>query len=182
MSIKRIILSIFTLATFIVLPSSHVYAQPFGVGFYGADVPFGDLTSISIDLSAAVTINPTSVGGGLYGGSGSQTITVTSTDVIGYDLYINATTTTDMKNGGATILTTANSSPASLATNTWGYNTTGSTSTFKKITLSQVSIDTATGPYKNGRDTTVTYGVLIDNTPTSGTYTVDVTYTAVGQT
>lgn len=175
----------YTLAALIVsafLPLSVAYAQPFGVGVFGADVPFGDLTSISIDLGSTVNITPTSIGGGQFSGNASQTVTVTSTDVIGYDLYINATTITGLKSGGNTIPASGNGSPAALTVNTWGYNTTGSTSNFKGITTSPVSIDTATGPYKNGRDTTVTYGTLIDGASISGTYTVNVTYTAIGQT
>lgn len=157
-------------------------AQPFGVGVYGADVPFGDLTSISIDLTADTQITLSPLGGGVFGGDDSQTITVTSTDVIGYDLYINAKTDTNLANGANTIAASANITPNTLSTNTWGYNTTNSPSVFKGIQLTQDVLTSKTGPYKNGDDTTVTYGVKVDGSKAAGTYTTDVTYTAVGRT
>ena len=94
---------------------------------------------------------------------------------------IKAATSTSMSNGTDTIGASGNGSPAALSTNTWGYNTSGSTTNFKGMTLSDVSIHSATGPFKNGDDTTVTYGAQVDTTKSAGTYTVDVTYTAVGQ-
>lgn len=152
------------------------------MGTFGNDLPFGDATSIAITLGSAanMTLTPS---GGTFSGNTSQTITIVSTDVVGYDLYINADTTTNLINGGGTIATSANSSPATLALNSWGYNTTGSTTNFKGITLSQVSIGGGSGYfYPTGDTTTVTYGAYIDSSKPSGTYTVDVTYTAIGQT
>lgn len=155
-------------------------ASPFGAGAFGADVPFGSMTTIGIGLgsSPSMTLTPS---GPNFSGSASQVVTVTSTDVVGYKLYINATTSTSMSNGTDTIAASANGSPSTLATNTWGYNITGSTTNFTGMTLSQVEIRSRTGPYKSGDATTLTYGALIDNTKSSGTYTVNVTYTAIGQ-
>lgn len=157
-----------------------VEASTFGAGVFGADVPFGSMTTIGISIgsSPSMTLAPS---GPNFSGSGSHTVTVTSTDVVGYKLYVNATTSTSMSNGTDTIAASANGSPASLATNTWGYNTSGSTTNFKGMTLSQVEIKSMTGPYKTGDNTSITYGAIVDNSKSSGTYTVNVTYTAIGQ-
>lgn len=157
-----------------------VHASKFGSGLFGEDVPFGSATSIAVSLSGDPNII-TTYGGGNFSGSASHTVTVTSTDVVGYKLYANSTSTTTMSNGTDTIAASANGSPSTLATNSWGYNTTGSSSNFTGMTLSQVQIKDAIGPYKNGDNTTVTYGVLVDTSKSSGTYTNNVTYTAIGQ-
>ena len=162
------------------LPIPFASAQPFGKGVYGADVPFGSLTSLSIGLSNSVAMVLSPSGGNLAG-TGSHVVTITSLDVVGYSLYINNPTNTDMVNGSFTIPASGNSTGSPLTLNTWGYNTTGSTTNFIGLTTSQVLLTDRTGPYKNGDDTTVTYGAYIDTTKGSGTYTVDVTYTAVGK-
>jgi hypothetical protein len=163
---------------FSIAPS--VAASPFGQGVFGADVPFGSVTSLTISLGSNVSLN-LAPSGSTFVGSGSHTITVTSTDVVGYSLYVYSPTTTNMSNGSDTIPTSANSSAASLATNTWGYNTNGS-SNYIGMTTRPVLLKTATGPYKSGDTTTVTYGVLTDITKSAGNYTTSVTYTAVALT
>ena len=156
------------------------YASTFGAGVFGANVPFGSLTSISIALSNNVAITMAANGGTLKG-DGSHSITVTSTDVVGYDLYINATTATSMGNGASTIPASTNTTLAPLTLNSWGYNTTGSTTDFKGITSTQSLINSGTGPFTGGVVTPVSYGALIDMNKSSGVYAVDVTYTAVGR-
>jgi hypothetical protein len=158
-----------------------VAASPFGQGVFGADVPFGSVTSLSISLGGNVNLSLTP-SGSIFTGNGSHTITVTSTDVVGYELYIYGVGTTDMTNGLDTIAASGNSSAAALATNTWGYNTTGSTTNFVGLTTYPVRFKTATGPYKTGDNTTVTYGVKADITKSAGSYTGTVTYTAVALT
>lgn len=157
------------------------YAQPFGVGVFGENVPFGDETSLSISLSAEADV-PLAPSGGTFSGTDTHTVTVTSSDVVGYDLYVNTTAGTAMSNGIDTIPASANVTLAALATNSWGYNTTGSTSNFRGMAATQTLIHSASGPYTGGDDTDVTYGAKIDITKSAGTYSVDVTYTAVGQT
>lgn len=157
------------------------YAQPFGVGVFGENVPFGDETSLSIDLSAEAEV-PLAPSGGTFSGTDTHTVTVTSSDVIGYDLYAHTTSATDMTNGTDTIPASGNATPAALSTNTWGFNTTGSTTNFRGMSGTQALLRSATGPYMSGDATDVTYGALIDITKSAGTYSVDVTYTAVGQT
>lgn len=153
-------------------------ASPFGQGVFGADVPFGSLTSLTIALGGDATMDVTPSGGSFVGG-GSHTLTVTSTDVVGYSLYVYAAGSTSMTSGSSTIPASGNSSAAPLADNTWGYNITGSTTDFLGITNTPVLVKTATGPYKSGDDTTVTYGLLVNGTKSEGTYSVAVTYTAV---
>lgn len=155
-------------------------ASPFGEGVFGANVPFGSQTSLSISLGGNVNLS-LSPNGGTLSGSGSHTISVTSTDVVGYSLYIYCVGSTNMVNGGTTIPASANGTAAPLATNTWGYNINGS-SNYVGVTTTPSLLKTATGPYKNGDNTTVTYGVLTDSTKSSGTYSVSVTYTAVALT
>ena len=176
---RHIGLSIIALA--ICCVSQHyASASTFGAGVFGADVPFGSLTSISIDLSNNVDITMTPSGGTL-GGTGAHAVTVTSTDVVGYDLYMNATNGTAMSNGTSTIPASNNVTAASLALNSWGYNTTGSATEFKGLTATQELINSGTGPFKNGTMTTINYGALIDMEKSSGVYSVGVTYTAVGR-
>ena len=157
-----------------------VAASPFGQGVFGANVPFGSLTSITISLGSNVNISMTP-SGGTFVGSGSHTINVTSNDVVGYSLYIYDAGGTNMVNGASTIPASSNGTPAALATNTWGYNIDGS-SNYLGLTSRPVLLKTATGPYKSGDSTTVTYGVLTDLTKSNGNYTNTVTYTAVALT
>lgn len=154
-----------------------VTASPFGQGVFGADVPFGSATSLSIALGGNVALSLTPSGPNFVGSS-SHTITVTSTDVVGYNLYIYGAAGTTMVNGADTIPASSNSVPGSLAANSWGYNTDGS-SNYIGMTTTPSLLKSASGPYKNGDNTTVTYGVLADITKGAGDYTTNVTYTAV---
>lgn len=164
-----------------VLMQQQVNAAPFGQGPFGAHIPFGSLTSLSISLGGNVSFGLTSAGG-FYTGSGSHTITVTSTDPEGYQLYAHtlSTTTTNMTDatGTQTIPASSNSSSAPLATNTWGYNTDGSSNYLGMLTTPSL-IKSATGPYESGDNTTVYYGLKTDLTTGAGIYTVGVVYTAV---
>lgn len=159
----------------------YVSAQPYGKGIYNENVPYGDETSLSIATSGNVTIptiTPTTSG---VLGTGNSTVTVTSTDVKGFKLYVRSLTTTDMDNLGATIPTSANGSPAPLAVNTWGYNTDAS-SNFVGMTLSDVLIKSITTPASTGNVTTFTYGLKVDLAKPAGDYSTSVIYTAVPQT
>jgi hypothetical protein len=173
---RLLILLFFVFAGWSFQPTAH--ASPFGEGLFGADVPFGSLTSIAINLGNNVSLNLTPSGGN-YSGTGSHTITVTSTDVVGYKLYVYSTGSTSLTNGSYSIPASGNSTPSTLAVNSWGYNTDAS-SNFVGMTTTPAVLKTATGPFKNGDDTTVTYGALADITKGAGDYTVTVTYTAVG--
>lgn len=170
--------------------SSVVYAQPYGVGKYGANVPYGSQTSLTISTNGNVPIpiTPTPTGTLKFDGSadyevetGTSTVTVTSSDVVGYKLYIKSVGTTSLVNGGASITASGAGSPAELGVSSWGYNTDASNN-FVGTTLSDVLIKTGTGPHTSGDVTNVTFGVKIDNAKPAGNYSNTVEYTAVPQT
>ncbi len=152
-------------------------ASPFGQGAFGANVPFGSLTSLTISLGGnpSISLAPS---GATFVGNGTHTITVTSTDTAGYNLYIYAASGTSMTNGSSTIAASSNGTQAPLSVNSWGYNTDGS-SNYLGITTRPKLLKSASGPYKAGDTTTVTYGALTDSTAPAGSYSVSVTYTAV---
>lgn len=176
---KKVVATLLFIAS-VFLPAMPASAQPFGQGVFGADVPFGSATSLSINLGGNVplTLAPN---GGNFSGTGSHVITVTSTDVVGYYLYAHTTGSTNMTSGSSTIAASSNTSDNLLSVGTWGYNTTGSTSNFSGMNATNVLIKDAAGPYKNGDSTTVTYGANVSNTQAAGTYSVAVTYTAVAK-
>lgn len=175
----RIFVALAVLVGLLASPA-YVAASPFGQGKFGADVPFGSATSISINLSGDVPIALTP-GGGNFSGTGSHVVTVTSTDVVGYYLYAHTTSGTSMTSGAASIPASSNTSAGSLSVGSWGYNTTGSTTNFLGMPATSVAIKDAIGPYKNGDPTTVTYGALASGTQEAGSYSVAVTYTAVAK-
>jgi len=160
--------------------ASTASASPFGEGVFGAHVLFGSVTSLAISLGSNPSLNLTPSGSNFVG-SGSHTITVTSTDVVGYSLYIYGAGSTAMSGNGSTIPASSNGSAAPLAVNTWGYNTDGS-SNYLGLTTTPTLFKTATGPYESGDNTTVTYGVLTNITKPAGSYSAAVTYTAVAKT
>jgi hypothetical protein len=174
------VLSVIAILCLSLTTSGIADASPYGAGIYNANVPYGGQTQLTISTSGNVALTVTPSDSGALA-SASGTVTVTSTDVVGYKLYVRSSASTDMANGAVIIPTSANGSPAALAVNTWGYNLDGS-SNYTGITLSDVLIRSATQPYTSGDITTVTYGVRVDNTKKSGSYTNSVIYTAVPQT
>jgi hypothetical protein len=175
------VLSVIAIVCLSLIFDGAVDAAPYGAGIYNANVPYGGQTQLTISTSGNVALSLTPSDSGTLA-SASGTVTVISTDVVGYKLYVRSLTSTSMvKTGGATIPASANGSPAALAVNTWGYNLDGS-SNYTGMTLSDVLIRSATQPYTSGDITTVTYGVRVDNTTGAGSYTNSVIYTAVPQT
>lgn len=178
--IVRTIVSIL-LMCLLITPLS--YAQPYGIGKYGI-ITYGNLTSLSINTSGNINItNITPTDSGTLG-TGTSTVTVTSTDVVGYKLYIQALNgITYMNNLGTHLDASANAYPSStnLSTNTWGFNT-DSSSNFAGITNSDVQIDSVTGPITSGHITSIKYGVNINTSKPAGNYSAQVVYTAVPQT
>ena len=173
-----ILISSLLVLTFLVVPPA--LAQPYGRGLYG-QVQYGDETSLSIATSGNVTIGsitPTSSG---TLATSTSTVTVTSTDVEGFKLYVRSLSSTDMNNLGAVVPRSANGAPASLAVNTWGYNTDASAN-FVGMTLTDVLVKSITVPASSGDVTTFTYGINIDLSKPAGNYATSVIYTAVPQT
>ena len=174
----RILIVTLTCLVLVGLPAT-VSASPFGQGVFGADVPFGSMTSLGINLGGDVSMTLAPSGPNLAG-TGSHVITITSTDVVGYQLFARSSSSTNMVNGSATIPASSNSSPAALSVNTWGYNTDGS-SNFIGMTPTPFLIKDTSGPAKTGDNTTVTYGALTDTAQAAGQYTTAVTYTVVAE-
>lgn len=162
------------------LSVSQAQASPFGQGVFGADVPFGSATSIAVNLGGDVSLDLVPTGPNTLAASSSHTLTVTSTDVVGYRLYSRALSNSNLVNGAYSIPASANSSPAALTDNTWGYNTDGS-GNFVGISTQNALIKDADGPHKNGDDTIVTYGVVANTTKEAGNYTTSVIYTVVAK-
>jgi len=187
---KKTVFAILTLAivaVFILSPISH--AQPYGIGTYGY-FKYGNETTLSISTDAVsgnVTIPTiTPVTGGALG-TATNIITVTSTDIKGYKLYIGANTSTSMDNLGTPLPTSANAYtyPATnpLAVNTWGYNIDGSIINFCGMPLnSNRQLIKTVATQISGDNTTITYGLKIDLAKPAGNYAVSVIYTAVPQT
>lgn len=155
-------------------------AQPYGKGLYNADVAYGSQTSLSISTNGNINIPVTPTSGGTLA-TGTSIITVTSTDVKGYKLYLRALTNTNMVNGGTNLPASANGAPAALAVNTWGYNTDAGIN-FSGITLTDALIKSITAPARSGDITNVTFGINLDMMKPSGNYSTTVIYTAVPQT
>ena len=180
---KTITILTFSLAIIVsVILGSAVYAQPYGKGLYGI-VQYGDETSLSIATNGNVTIpNITPVSSGTLG-TGTSIVTVTSTDVKGFKLYVRSLTSTDMDNQGTPIPASANTygSPTTLVSNTWGYNINGSANFAGMTTLDQ-QVKSLTTPASSGDVTTFTYGMKVDLAKPAGNYTTSVIYTAVPQT
>jgi hypothetical protein len=179
---KKTVPSIISLSIFITIFFSPLssYAQPYGKGTYNINLPYGNLTSLSITTSGNVSIPITPTSSGVLA-TGNSAVTVTSTDVTGYKLYIRALNSTNMNNLGALLPNSINSSPAPLAVNSWGYNT-DATGNFVGITLTDALIRSVTVPVPTGSITTVTYGMKLDLAKPAGNYTTSVVYTAVPQT
>lgn len=170
---------VITIAISLLMPSSS-YAQPYGKGIYNENVPYGDQTSLSIATSGNVAIPITPTTSGVLT-TGNSVVTVTSTDVKGYKLYIRALNDTNMNNLGALLPASSNNSPAILAVNTWGYNTDASTN-FVGLSLADTLIRSITIPASSGDVTTVTYGINLDMAKPAGNYVANIVYTAVPQT
>lgn len=160
--------------------TTTISAQPYGTGVYNSALPYGDETSLSISTNGNVLIPITpTVDSNI--GKATSIITVTSTDVVGYKLYIRSLTNTYLENGGFQIPASLNVTLQALTPNTWGYNTDNSDS-FLGITNSDVLIKATSYPTPSGENTNVTFGVNIDLSKASGNYSTGVIYTAVPQT
>ena len=175
----NLIIAVFSIIAIGFIVEASAYAQPYGVGKYDSNVPYGNQTSLSISaVGATMAVNP-STSGTL--GTASGPVTVTSTDVVGYKLYIRAVGSTAMTSGISSIPASANVSNATLLINTWGYNIIAGT-TFTGMTNNDVLLKNATGPFSTGDTTTVTYGLNIDRAKSAGSYASNVIYTSVPQT
>lgn len=176
-SIRRTVVVAMIVAGLSSVPAS---ASPFGQGVFGADVPFGSITSLAINLGGNVSLALNPDGSNLRG-SGSHTITVTSTDVVGYQLFARSNGSSDMVNSnGAVIPASSNGSFAPLSVGSWGYNLDASNN-YRGMSTTPTLLKDTSGPAKGGDNTTVTYGAFTDSTQDSGSYTTSVIYTVVAE-
>lgn len=173
----RPLLALCGILCFVSLPGI-ASAAPFGAGTFGNDTPFGSTTSLGIALSGDVNLD-LELNGGTLAGTGNTTITVTSTAAEGYGLYMYADGGSDMVSGSSTIPASTNGAASPLATNTWGYNTSGSNTDFLGLTTLPTLIKQGSGPFTSGDNTTVTFGINANTTQAAGNYSVSVVYTVV---
>lgn len=181
--VNRILIAFFLipLSANFLISMTPVFAAPYGVGLYDANVPYGGQTSLTISTDGNVTVPITLSNNGTLS-TATSAVTVTSTDVVGYKLYIRALTSSNLSTVNLnTIPASANVTPAALAADTWGYNTDASTN-FLGMKTTDALIRSLTGPASTGDVTTVTYGLNLDYKTVPGTYTTNIIYTAVPQT
>ena len=146
----------------------------------------------AVNLSLTPGSNPvTSIGAG--------TVSVSTNNTTGYNLSLaNSDTNTSLVSGGNDIAAHSgtHAAPTTLADNTWGYamagasgfdlsytvgdNQAASVAKFAGVPPSSApqQLKTTTAEAQNDT-TTVHYGVRVDSTKPTGTYTDTVTYTAV---
>ncbi|MDB5184067.1 MAG: exported protein of unknown function [Candidatus Saccharibacteria bacterium] len=158
---------------------------------------------ISIATSSTVSISLTPTGAGSLS-NGSDAITVSTNDALGYNLTVaDSDATTTLANGGSNFTASSGTktTPITLANNTWGVavptGTTGiGTNGFDASYASETNLASSTSKWAGmpatgspmllksttstatGDSTTVWYAVKADTTLPAGTYTDTVTYTA----
>lgn len=192
------------LIVLVLLPSTLVASAyqsgTYGSGDYGI-CSYGVACSISLTSNGTVSLNVTPGAGGKCTIQ-SDTASVLTDDSNGYTLTLaDNSTNTALLSGGNSIAATSGTfaSPTALTANTWGYRVDGVGSfgsgpttsqsnaipgslTFAGIEASNqtpdVLADTAVAADPTVT-TTVWYGACADQTVTSGTYTTQVTYTAL---
>ena len=172
----------------------------YGSGAYGSCV-YGSVCSITLTSSGTINLNITPASGGRCTIQ-SDTASVLTDDTNGYTLTLADTTTnTSLISGGNTIPATSgsSSSPATLVPNAWGWRIDGlgtfgagpttaqsniipSSALFAAIKSSSGTADTiaATSVAANPAvATTIWYGACANTSLTSGSYSSQVTYTAL---
>lgn len=178
-----------------------VVATPAVVGAATANTTINsDIGSvISITSSGTVDADVTPSGAGAQT-IASDTVTVNTNDTGGYTLQIADSDATNALSSGSNTIAASSGTPAApivQAANTWGYRVDGAASFGAGTTEAQssqaIGSDTFAGvPVSGSPDTikttsavanddvtTVWYGVAVDNTQATGSYTDQVTYTAV---
>lgn len=154
---------------------------------------------ISISSSGAVNLTITPTGSGSMS-SASDTVSVSTNNVAGYNLSINMSTANkNLVKGSSNIAPTSGSfaTPANLANNTWGYRVDkvggfGSATTTTETNVANSSFKWAAVPATGVSNTVKTtnttatndrtvfwYGAKADSSLPNGTYSGTVVYTAV---
>lgn len=133
---------------------------------------------ITMTATPTVTLNATPTDATGVEVSAPATVTVSTNNSSGYKLSIKAAET-DLKSGANTIPAAA-AGPAAFGNNEWGYqvSTTANTSGWSGVTTSDVQLKTTNATATND-ETTVQFGMKVNSSQPSGTYTGTVTFTAV---
>lgn len=183
----------------LVLASGALGALPYGAGAYGT-CQYSSC-SISISTSGTVSLGVTPTTSGVYT-IASDSVTVGTNASTGYTLTLrDADTSTSLDNGTNSIAATSGTpaSPVPLALNTWGWridglsgfgagptttqnNVASSSLAFAGVAASNQAAQTlrTTATAANPAESVVVwFGVRVDTSKASGTYTNQVTYTAV---
>lgn len=175
-------------------------ANEYGSGDYGA-CEYNDCgISVASGAGVSLPVTPTAAGACT---TANNSVTVTTSSSTGYTLQVASSTTANAlaRSGGGTLASTSGTqaSPVALAANQWGYRVDGvggfgagpttaatnaaiSTRTFAAVPSSSVSPSTiafSSAPASAGASTNVWYGVCANTAQLAGTYTLNVTYTAV---
>jgi hypothetical protein len=183
------------------LVANFVHAELYGVGLYGnCDYGYEDECTISITTDGVVNLNSVPNASGLYTTS-SDDVLVDTNSFAGYTLTLSNNSATDnaLISGGNDIPAHSGTvaSPSDLAINTWGFriddlggfgsgpssaitDQASTTMTFAGVPLSGSPVlinDQTSGPVTDDT-TTVWYGIHVNNSIPSGTYTATVLYTA----
>ena len=177
------------------LPLGETYAV-------GANTTINATIASVISITSNSTVNialaPTATGS--VTSSNSDVVTVSTNNSTGYNLTLSSSTAnTNLTSGANTIAASAGTqaAPVQLTANTWGYrvdgvgsfgtgpttaltNATSSTQTFAGVPATGAAHNIkSTSTPANADQTTVWYGVNVDATKPTGTYSNIVTYTAV---
>ena len=175
------------------------WAAPYGQGRY-SNCSYSDDCVITITTTGSVSLSNTPTPSGSFT-IDSDTVTVSSNSINGYTLQLANSSASEagLVNGVNTIAAHGSTfgSPTTLATNTWGFrvdsaggfgagptstvaNQPSSALTFAGVPLSAapVQIKNYTAGSVSNDTTTVWYGIHVNNSLPSGTYTATVTYTA----
>ena len=171
----------------------------YSAGTYGT-CTYGSC-SISLATSGAVTADITPVGGATRCTVSSHTVTATTDSSTGYTVTLTDTDTSSVLTGASSITASAGTpaAPTILGANTWGYRidgiagfgagpTTALTNViipslaFAGVPLSSGTpslVRTTSSADTSAVDTPVWYGVCVNSSLQSGSYTDSITYTAL---
>lgn len=200
---KKAIVFILSFITAVALFGQVAFASLYGAGTYGA-CPYSSDCGITLTTSGTVNLNSIPTTSGRYT-TASDSVTVTTDSTTGYTLSLQNQSATE----GALVKGSDNipahgataASPTTLGLNTWGFRVDGQAGfgagpttavtdqpsmslTFAGVPLNGSPViikNNTTGGASAGELTSVWYGIQVDNSKPSGTYSSTVVYTATTQ-
>lgn len=180
----------------VTISSFSFAANEYGSGSYGACTYNECGISLSTNTgTVSLPVTPTATGVCTVA---SNIATVTTDSSTGYTLSLAGASSSLNRAGGGAIAATAGTtaSPAALGMNRWGYRVDGSgafgagptaalsnsaipAQTFAAVPTAHQAIVQTTSAASAGATTNVWFGTCVNTSTPSGTYTTNVTYTAV---